>query len=292
MGFTEINALQTRTRKIGNKAVPAAGEFTFELPVSSGKKGINYHAQMIRCEKAGGALLTAGEILTDIDRVEIEINGKVKVKMTAALIQKEQGYYEGALGGGHKDGILLIDHAMKHLQNIQESYAYRWGTHDVETLVVRVVVKDVTALTNLVLQSEVDNQPEIRLAPFKTVSAHQVSNTAAGEHVIVKEIPFKNRKDVVRIDVDAAECESGELKINEAEYQTLLDKDGAEMILERCKRTPMTDMYTFEPGRHNTASSFLSFPVNEFEMTLNMSGEIAGSGYNIFVTGIEHVVPH
>jgi hypothetical protein len=206
-----INPGVTRLDTVQPDAQPVAGaQSTFALPV-----GATYDALYLLITNVGGTGCTRAQILADIARVVLEVDGRPKWDITAVFLDYINDYYAAALNGAGagttspgNNGILPLmfaEHWRKPVsQTVRDAKGMdqslpafsevdgpAYGTLDVNTFTLRITW-GAGPLTATRIQAFASTRPGTKLGSHITLLPLNRNFAGAGTDIISSEIPGRN----------------------------------------------------------------------------------------------------
>ena len=206
-----INPGVTRLDTVQPDAQPVAGaQSTFALPVGS-----TYDQICLLLTGAGGVALTRAQILADIARIVLEVDGRPKWDVTPLFLDYINDFYAGALNGNGagttapgNNGILPLFFA-QHWRNkvsqtvrdakgadqslpaFSEVDGPAYGTLDVNTFTLRITW-GAGPLTATRILAYASTRPGTKLGSHVTLLPLNRNFAGAGTDIISSEIPGRN----------------------------------------------------------------------------------------------------
>jgi hypothetical protein len=268
-------------KHLGVKNVSATGDFTFDLPLK-----VNYHRMWLKCETSAPALLTEAQIETAISKVQLTVDGQVKVSASATVLNDVRNYEEGGNAGGSANGYLLVD-LTKQLQLVQQSYLLRYGTADVDQMVLTVTVASTAALAKMTLFGDVDNEPNVPLGTHLKFQSVHNSDETSGIQEITSGLPFANRREVLRkLHIITTQCSQLNAEINGAVYHPDVPKTLNDEGLQMKNKTPISTWYSLDFSTDNDITAGLEMPFAEYRFQPTMDSATTG-GYDVYFETIQ-----
>lgn len=143
------------TRKYGSIPGVANGALlNYEIP----NRGTHYNVNML-CKTSAGVLLTAAQIMADIDLVTLYINGAPKMEFTSTELMMLQKHYGDANVAGNVAGVLPIFLYPRNLATWAEKAAMAWGMNDVNSFTISIkLAASLAQLSSIELSTESTNE--------------------------------------------------------------------------------------------------------------------------------------
>jgi len=211
-------------------------------PVAAGRKaslkfpnGPTYRQAIIQY-KTSGTAATEGQMLSDIDRVALKINGIVRWEATGKQLLMLNKYYHEA---GFKNGELIIDFTRSWARTKEGEENLAWGTRNVNSIFLEVKLN--AAATSPELSADAIITPDSRDLGL-IVECHDFGyDTSTTGKKEIPDLPIENGS-LVALHLDNSDITALELKINKVPYiEDDTDLTSYQRYLERVgKRTPQT----------------------------------------------------
>jgi len=244
---------------------------------------------ILKCS-GSGSLLTAAQIKSDIEKVQLDLDGDTKIDLTSTeildLIQKYPGDSQDA---GNVNGYVYIPLTPYHLPNSIEREAFAYGLEDVDNVTLNI--ECAASLSNLdtvevYLERTEERRPLGQHFTFK--SYPQVFSTTGEQEI--SDLPHtKGGKGVVAMHIGgygSAVLEEVTVEYGDTKVFDQVTQGVNELNLKRSKRTPQSGYTHIDFSVSNDAQGFLPMPIHDWRQTLTW-GTAAPSNYNIVVVTLE-----
>lgn len=143
------------TRRYGSVPGVANGAL---LNIEFPNRGTHYELDFL-CKKSSGALLSAAEMMADIDLITVYVNGAPKMEFTATELFMLQKHYGDSQVAGNVAGVMPIFLYARNLKTWLEKAALAYGMLGVDSFVVSIkLAASLAQLASIDYSSESTNE--------------------------------------------------------------------------------------------------------------------------------------
>ncbi len=268
--------------------IAAGAECTLGLP----RKGI-HHGLYLMCRKAAKAPMSRTEIIADIGRIILRVNGDTKIEATAQTLLDLYKYWFDKNGAHTVAGVIPIPLWRPNLIPALDRSLVAWGMKDVISYQLEVVVTAVVTLVSIEPWCEIEDGNR-NLGRHLCIGYHGQSHAATGVQELTT-LPYGDPDVGVLVahigestaDIDNVSVQAG----YPSRTQVIIDQLPMEMnnhILTKAGRTGQTDYYHADFSQINDKAGYLpSGPMRSLRYKIDW--EVAGGAPGNYVIHTEEV---